>query len=99
MRTHSISVAHRFKKLVSVCAICAVGVAGAATSHAEASQPPEGLHHHGAELQPSPAGHALGAIAGNLDEGTREVAERTGRAEAPGGREARGRELRGEDDD
>jgi hypothetical protein len=99
MRPPSISLAQRFKWLLSIGAICAIGAAGAAASHAGASQPSGGLHRHGAELEPSPAGHAMSAIAGNLDESAREAAERTGRAEATGGREARGRELRGEDDD
>ena len=99
MRPRSISIAQRFKRLLSICAIGAVGVAGGAVGHAEASQLAGGLHPHGAQLEPSLAGPAVRAIAGNLDESAREAAERRGRAEAAGGREATGRELRGEDDD
>lgn len=91
--------AERSKRILAVCAIGAVGAAGAVGSHAEAGQPTESLRPGGAQLELSTAGGPLHAIAGNLDENDEEAIERRGRAEATGGREARGRELRGEDDD
>jgi len=99
VRPPSISLTQRFKRLLSICAICAIGVAGAAASHAEGFQPSGGIHPHGPEVEPSASAHALSAVAGTLDESAREAAERTGRAEATGGREARGSELRGGDDE
>jgi hypothetical protein len=93
------SVTQRFKSTLAICAICAVGAAGAGASHAEASQAGHARDAGSAQLELGPAADALHVISGNLDEAAREMAERVDRAEARGGREARGREPRSDEDD
>jgi len=84
--------AHRFKKLIAVCAITAVGVAGAAVSHAESGQPTRGPGASRPEL--SAADGALRVIKGSLDENVKESVERMDRASE--GREGTGRDPRGD---
>ena len=93
------SVTQRFKSTLAICAICAVGAAGAGASHAEASQAGHARGTGSAQLELGPAAGALHVISGNLEEAAREAAERLDRAEARGGREARGREPRSDEGD
>jgi hypothetical protein len=87
--------AHRFKKFIAVCAISAVGVAGAAVSHAESGHPTGGPGASRPEL--SAAGGALRVIKGSLDENVKESVERMDRASR--GRDGRGRDPSGDGED
>jgi hypothetical protein len=91
-------IAHHFKKIIAVCAISAVGLAGAAVSHAETGQS-AGSFGPGAGRPELGAVDALRVITGTLDENVKESVERTDRAGATGGGEGRGRELWGDGDD
>jgi hypothetical protein len=97
--SHPNSLTQRFKGALAVCAIFAVGASGAGASHAEASQAGDAHDAGSTQLQLGPAADALRVVSGNLDEAAREAAERMDRAEARGGREARGRELQSDEDD
>jgi hypothetical protein len=85
--------ARRLKRILAVCAISAVGVAGAAVSHAESGPPTGSLGRGAGGPELSAAGGALRVIAGYQDENVKEAAERRDRAGATGGREGRGRET------
>jgi hypothetical protein len=87
--------AHRFKRIIAVCAISAVGVAGAAVSHAESGQATGSPGASRPEL--SAAGGALRVIKGSLDENVKESVERMDRAS--GWREGRSRDLWGDGED
>ncbi|MGH2965609.1 MAG: hypothetical protein ACRDMH_09550 [Solirubrobacterales bacterium] len=99
MASHPNSFTQRFKGALAVFAICAVGSTGAGASHAEASQAAHPRDAGSTQLELGPAADALRVVSGNLDEAAREAAERMDRAEASGGREARGRELQSDEDD
>jgi hypothetical protein len=89
--------AQRFKKFIAVCAISALGVAGAAVSHAESGQPTGSPSVGASRPELSAAGGALRVIKSSLDENVKESVERMDRASR--GREGRGRDPSGDGED
>ena len=96
---HRSSPLDRLKRIAAIGAIAAIGLAGTAVGQAGAAPPAPGF---GVSADPSAAwaaATAMQVVAANPDENGTEAIERADRAAAVGGREAKGEELREEEED